>query len=188
MYNIILDRLPTDYEGYLIRTSFRIGIQICLLLKDEEFTEEERLYTALTLLYGNGVPQDIQLAVDGLSWFMDCGMNTKSESSSSKELFYWDFDSARLYSGFMSTYNIDITKEDMHWFKFVALIGSLDKDCAFNKAIEIREFDTKDLRGKALADMQRMKRDLTPPVELTEEEQANLDRFNALFDGGDVNG
>ena len=54
MTNIILDRLPTEYKGYLIRTSFRIGIQISLCLQDEDYSEEERVLIALNLLYGNG--------------------------------------------------------------------------------------------------------------------------------------
>ena len=52
MYNMLLDRLPTDYNGYLIRTSFRIGMQICMCLKDDNYTEEEKLGIAFDLLYG----------------------------------------------------------------------------------------------------------------------------------------
>ena len=30
MYNAMLDRLPEDYNGWLIRTDYRIGVQIQL--------------------------------------------------------------------------------------------------------------------------------------------------------------
>ena len=36
MFNLLLDALPTEYEGYLIRTDYRIGIQISQALEDEE--------------------------------------------------------------------------------------------------------------------------------------------------------
>lgn len=184
MYNMMLDKLPTDYKGYLMRTSFRIGVQICLCAKDEDYTEEEKLYIMLNLLYGNGIPHDINVAVEGLHWFLSCGREENNHKSSSKELFYWDFDHEKLYSSFMSTYGIDITKEDMHWFKFVALIGSLRKDSAFNGAVAIRSYDTSELKGKALREMRELQESLKPPVQLSSEEQEALAEFDALFSGG----
>ena len=189
MYNIILDRLPTEYKGYLIRTSFRIGIQICLCLDDPDYTDEEKAGIVLDLLYGAGVPHDPDVAVDGLKWFMSGGSSAKKNGSASdKKVFYWDFDSSRIYSSFKQTYGIDLAKHDMHWFEFTSLMGSLDKDSALSKAIEIRTYDMKDLKGKNRAEMQKLKNDLQPPVQLSAEEQEALDQFNALFDGGDVNG
>ena len=188
MTNIILDRLPTEYKGYLIRTSFRIGIQISLCLQDEDYSEEERVLIALNLLYGNGMPQDLDIDMEGLNWFISCGNDNKKGSVNDKQLFYWDFDNERIFSSFLATYGIDLTKEDMHWFKFIAMIGSLNKDCAFNKAIEIRDYDMKDLSGKNRIAMKKMKNALTPERKLRKEEQEALDEFNALFDGGDVNG
>ena len=37
-FNILLDRLPDSYQGWLIRTDYRIGIQIALCLQDEELS------------------------------------------------------------------------------------------------------------------------------------------------------
>ena len=34
MHNAILDRLPEDYNGWLIRTDYRIGVQIQLCISD----------------------------------------------------------------------------------------------------------------------------------------------------------
>ena len=34
MFNIMLDKLPSEFEGYLIRTDFRIGIQISQAIAD----------------------------------------------------------------------------------------------------------------------------------------------------------
>jgi hypothetical protein len=185
--NLILDRLPTDYNGYLIRTSFRIGMQICLCFDDNELTDEEKLSIALNLLYGNGIPE-INVAMDGLSWYMSCGMKQNKETTNNKTLFYWDFDAPRLYSSFLQTYGIDLTTADIHWFKFIAMMGSLNKDSALSQAIEIRNYDTKDLKGKAKLDMIKMKKSLTPPVELSDEEQQRIEEFNALLSGGDING
>ena len=59
MFNMLLDPLPGDYEGFLIRTDYRIGIQIALCLQDKELSENDRLLVALSLLYGNGVTHEI---------------------------------------------------------------------------------------------------------------------------------
>lgn len=68
--NPMLDGYPDNYDGYLIHTDFRIGIQICQCLSDEELSEYERIATALYLLYGKGVP-DAGTAQKGLSWFIN---------------------------------------------------------------------------------------------------------------------
>lgn len=187
MFNILLDKLPTEYEGYLIRTSYRIGIQICLCLEDPDYTEEEKALICLNLLYGNGMP-DIETAIAGLNWFLSCGNPTAKTVGDNKKLFYFDFDAVRLFSSFKQTYGIDLHKTDLHWFEFIGMIGSLDKDSAFEKAVEIRDYDTSELKGKARTQMQKMKQNLTPEQKLSREEQDALDKFNSLFDGGDVNG
>ena len=56
MFNPLLDRLPEDYNGWLIRTDFRIGVQIQLCIADPELDDCDKTAVALGLLYGNGVP------------------------------------------------------------------------------------------------------------------------------------
>lgn len=70
MFNLLLDALPTEYEGYLIRTDYRIGIQISQALEDEELEPYERIGIALSLLYGNGIPP-ADIAYAGLRWFLN---------------------------------------------------------------------------------------------------------------------
>lgn len=183
--NILLDRLPVEYEGYLIRTSFRIGIQLSLLFTDPNYTDEERIPIALNLLYGNGIPEDLRKAVDGLTWFMAGGEKVSNASTNEKPVFYWDFDSARIYSSFMSSYGIDLTKEDMHWFKFIPMLGSIRKDSALSQAINIRTYDTKNLSGKAKAEMMKLRNSLTPKAEYSDEEKEKLAEFESLLNGGE---
>ena len=45
MYNIMLDGLPDEYEGYLIRTDFRIGMQISEAMNDVNLAEPEKMVT-----------------------------------------------------------------------------------------------------------------------------------------------
>lgn len=52
MYNFLLDSLPEDYEGYLLRTDYRVGIQISQALEDEELSLQERLAVAFHCYMG----------------------------------------------------------------------------------------------------------------------------------------
>ena len=64
MFDILLDHLPEDYNGFLIRPDYRIGIQIALCLQDEDLSENDRVFTAISLLFGRSLPP-LETAVEG---------------------------------------------------------------------------------------------------------------------------
>ena len=139
MYNIILDKLPNSYKGYLIRTDFRIGIQIYSCFNDKDLSEEEKLMISLKLLYGNGIPKNVNLAVEGIMWFLNLGEKNKVKSTSnSTPIMDFNIDSSRIFSGFKSKFGIDLNKIKMHWFEFRYLLMEL-KDCHMSDVIEIRQ-------------------------------------------------
>lgn len=138
MLNIILDGFPEEYEGYLIRTDFRIGIQISEALSDVDLAEPEKLITALQLLYGSGVPTDIKLAEEGLMWFMRGGQPRDDSSPDGKPpTFDFEQDNRFLYSAFRARYDIDLTREHLHWFAFLAMFNDLG-GCSLSDIIGIR--------------------------------------------------
>lgn len=179
--NILLDPLPEDYKGWLIRTDYRIGIQIALCLQDVELGESDRLAVALSLLYGAGVPP-LETAVEGLTWFLRCGEEPRDSEGGGKQLFFFDFDHARIMASFRQTYGIELHKAKLHWFEFRAMLESLDEDSALSHATQIRGTDTSQMKGKQKSNFERMKRQLTPPVHYTEEERQVIDDFWAQFD------
>lgn len=140
MYNILLDKLPDNYNGFLIRTDFRIGLQIYACLEDKSLNEQERYLISLKLLYGNGVPSNTNMAMDGLIWFLNLGdvPDKKNNQSHQKPVMDFEIDSSRIYSGFKSKFGIDLNKVRMHWFEFRYLLLEL-KDCHMSDVIEIRQ-------------------------------------------------
>ena len=182
MFNMLLDPLPEDYEGFLIRTDYRIGIQIALCLQDQELSENDRLLVALSLLYGNGIPP-LETAVQGMSWFLRCGEDPREdENGGGKQTFWFDFDHARIAASFRKTYGIELHRIRLHWFEFRAMLESLDEDSALSHAIQVRGTNTANMKGKQRSDFERLKHQMTPPVKYTEEEQQVMDDFWAQFE------
>ena len=141
MYNVILDGFPSEYEGYLIRTDFRIGMQISEALNDVDLAEPEKMVTALQLLYGNGIPPDSDVAESGLRWFMAGGEPDEERVPDGKPpTFDFEQDNRLVYSAFRARYGIDLTRESLHWFAFLAMLGDLG-GCSLSDIIGIRGTD-----------------------------------------------
>ncbi len=173
MYNAMLDRLPEDYNGWLIRTDYRIGVQIQLCVSDPELTDAEKTAAALSLLYGNGLP-DLQTALDGLSWFMSCGAPAPAgEDSGEPPVYSFELDAGRIVSAFRKVYGIDLSRLRLHWFEFVPLLGDLS-GTAFASVIDIRTTDVSEVDKKRRTEFLRMKKRFTLPNQYTAEEEATI--------------
>lgn len=172
MYNMLTDKLPTKYKGYNINTDFKCGIRISLALDDWQLGDEERALTALSLLYGEGIPDNANIALDGLRWFLSCGREAEKSSYSdiddvdnAKETvnvkgddiaFDFEIDDANIYAAFLKNYNIDLTTTDMHWFKFIALFSNL-KDTSLNDIMYYRTLDLSQYKGEQKVEMKALK-------------------------------
>ena len=174
MYNMLLDRYPSEYMGYLLRTDYRVGIQITLVLEDFELDDDERVLKALELLYGYGIPDDINLALNGLKWFMSCGKKCSGDSSTEyldtndideevedfvsdngRIAYDFEIDSDLIYASMFSQYGVEIDKEKIHWFKFIAMFKCL-KDTELNDLIYYRTVDISKLPKQQRADMRKL--------------------------------
>ncbi len=173
MYNALLDRLPEDYKGWLIRTDYRIGVQIQLCLSDAELCDSEQTWTALSLLYGNGMP-DLETAVRGLGWFMSCGApETAAEEDGGPEVYSFEYDAGRLASAFRRGFGLDISRERLHWFSFVSMLGDLG-GTAFSGVMDIRTTEAAEVDQRKRAEFLRMKRRFALPGQYTAEETAAI--------------
>lgn len=139
MFNILLDALPEDYEGYPINTAFQTGILISMCLSDEELSEHERILTALTLLYGDNIPP-METALDGLKWFMSETNHDNYEGVKSDNIIIMDYDvdQYRIYAAFRNQYHIDLNTADMHWFEFKGLLDNI-RECSLTDVMQLRQ-------------------------------------------------
>lgn len=182
MYNPMLDRLPEDYKGWLIRTDYRIGVQLQLCVSDPELTEAEKTGTALRLLYGNGMP-DFETALAGLSWFMSCGEETPARQDDEPPVYCFERDAGRIVSAFRRVFGIDISRERLHWFQFVSMLGDLS-GTAFTNVIDIRTTDASEIDRKKRAEFIRMKKRFALSSQYTKEELETINSALAWAKGG----
>ena len=158
--NLLLDKLPTDYEGLKINTNFRSFILFELLMQDNTLKKEEKIMLALKIFYDEDIT-DIKKAIDGILWFYRCGEEIKEnknvknkENSNKKQIYSYEYDAKYIYSAFKDQYRIDLNEIDyLHWFKFKALFEGLKDD---NKIVEIMGYRAIDL-NKIKDDDQRKK-------------------------------
>lgn len=193
MSSILLEDLPEEYSGYLIRTDYRIGIQIEEIMGNEDLDFIDRYAQAFDLLYGNGVPE-FDIAYKGLCWFMSGGVeptetvqtaqdiesdehsddteDSQTSDDSSKGVsvqeYDFEFDSGRIYSGFRKCFNMDISRMKMHWFEFLFMLGDLS-DCAFTQVIECRTADLTGMSAKQKLAYRKMKRRYEIPTKFSDE-------------------
>lgn len=135
MFNIMLDELPEDFEGYPINTDFRIGIQIEQLLADGIAGGREKTEKICELLFSGIIPHDINAAVEWFltGWYTD----NPAKSKETQKIMDYDKDQWRIYSAFKNQYEIDLQTDSVHYWKFMGLISNLEP-CAFTRVMDIR--------------------------------------------------
>lgn len=138
MYNALVDGLPDSFDGYPVNTDFETGIQIMKVLDDDELTEEEKYYQAATLLFDDLEMPPMDIAINALLWWMTGWNNDRKVEDDDKTVVMdMDVDQWRIYSAFRSQYHIDLMRDYLHFWEFMALLTTLG-ECAFTRVIDIR--------------------------------------------------
>ena len=159
---------------------FRVALKILKLYSDPNVSGLWKTKMLLEWFYPE-LPRDVAGAIEALLTFMSpptedtndpikkYANERKSTKKSDSPTFCFEFDAKEIFSSFMQDYGIDLTETGfMHWYKFLMLFQTLSKDCPFNRKIELRTMDIKDLKGKDRAKILKAKEEVKIPVKLTE--------------------
>ncbi len=138
MFNVLLDPLPEEWNGYAIDTDFQTGIMISQCLADESLSDTERFYAAARLLFLKNCPGNEEIA-EAIKWYMTeySHDNTKPEKSE-LVIMDWNIDQWRIYAAFRQQYGIDLNVDRVHWFTFMGLLSNL-QECAFTRVMDVRQ-------------------------------------------------
>lgn len=178
--NILIDLLPSSVKingtEYDINSDFRTSVLFSLLMEDDSLNEEEKVLQALNLYYPV-VPDNLEEAIEQIKWFYSCGkldnpIGNKKARASSKKVFDFEVDANYIYSAFMSQYNIDLQDiEQLHWWKFKALLEGLKEDNKLSKIIEYRSMDLSKIKDK---EQRKFYKDMQKQYSLKKENEEDL--------------
>lgn len=185
--NLLVDKLPTDYEGLKINTNFRSFILFELLMQDNKIKEKDKILISLKLFYEE-TPADIKKAMKGILWFYRCGEEEKKVGKSGgesrkKHIYSYEYDAKYIYTAFYDQYNgLDLNEiEYLHWFKFRAMFEGLKSDNKICEIMSYRSIDLNKIKDKdERKKYRKLQREFALPDNRTTEEKEQ-DFANALW-------
>ena len=193
MFNVLLDKLPTEYKGFPIDSDFQIGIQIMQALEDGDLSKQEGQAAALSLLFlqedaqGNQFPlPDAETALEGLMWFLTDWNHDHNSKSDKTKVTDFDIDQWRIYSAFRQHYGINLNTDKLHFWEFMGLLTTLP-ECAYTRVIDIRAKKITSNMGKdekkAYTELKKVYAIKQPKeVEYTDEQNQAIDDFDCMME------
>ena len=169
---------------YKINTDFRVALQCFEVIEDPSICDEERALAVIFLLFGE-VPTDnlddfLRIAGD----YLRCGEKAETQEASKKDM---DFTADEKYiaASFMSDYQIDLSRADMHFWQYIQLIQGFTENSVMSRVREIRNYDLEELKDpKSRAKMVKAKEAVALPDKFSRAEQQAIDEFEKLFEVG----
>lgn len=158
--NLLLDKLPSEKNGLVINTDFRIGILFELLMQDNNLSDEDKILATFNL-YFNNLPNNLEeafknqyVALETVLWFYRCGKeetnNNKGEkvTKKRKQIYSFEYDDEYIYDAFLEQYKIDLNEAELHWWKFKAMFIGLNENILFSKIMGYRQVDLAKIKDK----------------------------------------
>ena len=192
--NLLIDEVPTtviiDDVEFEINSDFRISMMFELLINDPELSERERLYQALILYYPI-IPSNLEAAVDKIMWFYKCGKEEQEENNNTnkssgkktvKKIYDYEHDSEIIFASFMKSYNINLQRDNLHWWEFKSLFDNIDEDSKLYKIMEIRSVNLSQVRDKDKKNYYKKMKDLYKlPDNISKSEKEKLDELGKML-------
>lgn len=142
-----------------IDPSFRVGVAIELEVLKEEKPDVAGL---LSLFYLGSVPADVKAAVDAMLGFFRGYNQTDGEPKQGDKkkggrVYDFEQDAEAISSSFLTYYNIDLAKTDLHWWEFRRLLFNLPHESNFMQRIMYRTADLNKLDRTRRKHFKRMR-------------------------------
>lgn len=162
---------------YKINTEHSVWIKFEQKLSDDTENPDKVFEKIKKLIFVSALPPSSadEETVEQILWFYNCGKEIKnSGSSSSKEVFSYEFDDGYICAAFIEQYQIDLEVTKLHWWKFHALMLALPDSVAFVKIISYRAVEiTSKMSSEQRTFYQKMKKHYKLPVKKEIQDQYN---------------
>lgn len=172
-----------------INTDFRYAIECERIARDENISNYEKQIGIIYTLFDI---DNTNIHIDYEKWLKVAlkyllGRNSEEKINKSNKKHKKDMDYTKdwglIVSSMWSTYNIDITKEKIHWWTFFDLLNGLPSDCIFNKVRDIRNKDISKIKDRETREQYiELKKaySLEEETPLTKEQEESVKRFYEL--------
>ena len=134
-----------DGIRYKINTDFRVALRCFDVIDDTSICDEERALAVIFLLFGevptNQLEDFLRIAGD----YLRCGEKEATQESHNRDM---DFTADEKYiaASFMSDYQIDLSRVDMHFWQYIHLIQGFTERSVMSRVREIRNYDLEELK------------------------------------------
>lgn len=172
-------------KEYKIDTSWRNAIECFRIIEDETITDQERCLAIIYKIFDFIPEEDLDLFLQKANLFLSCGESQDEQNSKKKDMDLLQ-DQKWIIPSFMSDYHIDLSKEDMHWWRYVNLIQGLTPNSALSNVREIRNYDLSTIKDSKERDKiiklqkQVALKSKYKKEDLTNAQKQNIDNFYKL--------
>ena len=171
-------------KRYKINTDYRVALRCFEVIEDESICDEERALAVIYLLFGEVPTSNIEDFLRIAGNYLRCGEKEETQAPSEKDM---DFiaDEKYIVASFMSDYQIDLSRANMHFWQYIQLIQGFTERSVMSRVREIRNYDLEELKDpKTRAKMAKAKEAVALPEKFSRAEQEAIDEFEKLFEVG----
>lgn len=182
-------------KKYKINTDFRVAIECNNIAQDDTIGYTERPLAIIYKLFGDdGIdnPQDWEKLLELGIKYLSLDKDTSNIDNDTEIDMDFNEDMDYIEASFMSDYGIDLTKENMHWWKFYNLIEGFSNSeigncCVLNRVRNLRTFDLSQIKdnkererlakAKEMVSLKKAKQE----VELTKEQEESMRKLDEII-------
>jgi len=141
--NILTSTFPKSLtvagEDYPIHWGHRDCLRIMANLEDHDLTRWEQ-YTYLVQALYVEIPDSFNEALMQALWFLHGGRDLEeaSERADNVKTFSYEQDAEIIYAAFSTRHGIDLSAEELHWWRFRALFTDL-RETTFSELCSLRK-------------------------------------------------
>lgn len=146
-------------------------MRIILAFEDNELTPQEKAIILLTNFYRT-LPNNTEYAVVKANEFLNGGKSDDEETISSPRLYSFSKDANFIYAAFRQTHGVDLNKDNLHWWIFLALFMDLGQDTTFCNLVSLRK---RIKTGKASKEEKAAAREMGDILEVPEVDDRTLE-------------
>jgi hypothetical protein len=185
-----------EVEGkqYKINTDFRVAIRCNEIAEDAKIGDCERALGIIYTLYGEegiNTPDHYEKLLELAKKYLSCGKEIEITTDEQPDMDYVE-DMDYIEASFMSDYHIDLTNEQMHWWKFTKLINGLSNSdmgncCILNRIRNLRNYNVSEIKdskerqkiakAKDMVALKKYKKE----NHLTKEQEESMERLNKIL-------